>query len=281
MTSLMDVLSLPEGITDVGTFLALGMGAALLIGVAKAGFGGGIAILSGPVMIYACGERTQLAFGIMLPILMTCDLVAVIIWRRQWNLQALRALAPYGVVGIALGSGTLWAFGHLGDSGGQERTDAALKLGIGVISLAFVALRGVGALGKGNARYRPAPWHGACAGLAAGFTSTLAHAAGPIVNMYLLPQRMSKAQYVATTVVYFWLINLVKLGPYLWLGMVRTDTLAASALLGPAVIVGAVAGALLHHRLGDRSFAGIVYTLLALAGVHLCARAVMTLCGMS
>ena len=82
-----------KNLTDVGTFLVLGVVAALLIGVAKAGFGGGIAILSGPLMIYACGERARLAFGIMLPILMTCDVVAVFIWRRQWNLQALRTLA--------------------------------------------------------------------------------------------------------------------------------------------------------------------------------------------
>lgn len=278
MTTLpISMITLPQGITDLGTFLALGILAAAFIGVAKAGFGGGIAILSGPLMIYACGERTQLAFGIMLPILMTCDLVSVISWRGKWNLHALRTLVPFGLVGIALGSVTLWAFGRMGTSGGQARTDAALKLGIGVISLAFVALRGYRTLRKSAGRYRPAAWHGACAGAAAGFTSTVAHAAGPIVNMYLLPQRMGKGPYVATTVAYFWLINLVKLGPYLWLGMVRTDTLAASALLLPAVVVGAVAGVLLHHRLGDRSFASIVYALLALAGVHLCTRAIPAL----
>lgn len=273
----MTMLSLPHGIDDVGTFLALGVAAALFIGIAKAGFGGGIAILSGPLMIYACAGQTQLAFGIMLPILMTCDLVALVGWRGKWNVQALRILAPFGLLGIALGSVTLWAFARMGASGGQGQTDAALKLGIGVISLGFVAMRGLGALGRNVGRYRPRPWHGACAGTAAGFTSTLAHAAGPIVNMYLLPQGMTKGRYVATTVAYFWLINLVKLGPYIWLGMVRTDTLGASAVLLPAVVLGAIAGVLLHHRLGDRSFAGIVYTLLALAGVHLCIKAAVTL----
>ena len=271
-------LSLPDGLGSVATFLVLGTAAALLVGVAKAGFGGGIAILSAPLMIYACSGQAQVAFGIMLPILMVCDLVSLAVWRGKWDLARLRLLVPFGLVGIAAGATALWGFQRLGASSEQKDVaNAAMKLGIGLISLAFVVLQGVRALRKTRAVYKPAVWHGACAGTAAGITFTLAHAAGPIVNMYLLPQGMTKACYVATTVAYFWLINLVKLGPYLYLGMVRTDTLAASAMLLPAVIIGAVAGAMLHHKLGNRSFAGIVYALLALAGVHLCTKAVVTL----
>jgi len=277
MTLLLASLSLPDSLPSIATFLALATVAAVVIGVAKAGFGGGIAILSGPLMIYACGEDAQLAFGIMLPVLMACDLVSLAIWRGKWDLASLRLLAPFGVVGIGIGTAALWGFQHLGGQGQKDITNAAMKLGIGVISLAFVALQARRVWRKKTGAYRPRPWHGACAGTAAGVTSTLAHAAGPIVNMYLLPQGMDKGKYVATTVAYFWLINLVKLGPYVCLSMVRTDTLVASALLLPAVVVGAVVGAKLHHRLGNRSFAGIVYALLALAGVHLCTKALMTL----
>ncbi len=278
MTFALAWLSLPEGIGSITTFLVLGTVAALLVGIAKAGFGGGIAILSAPLMIYACGEQAQVAFGIMLPILMACDLVSLAVWRGKWDLASLRLLVPFGLGGIAVGAAALWGFQHLGASAEQkDLTNAAMKLGIGLISLAFVVLQGARTLRKNRAVYAPAAWHGACAGTAAGITSTLAHAAGPIVNMYLLPQGMTKACYVATTVAYFWLINLVKLFPYLYLGMVRADTLAASALLLPAVVIGAVVGWLLHHKVGNRSFAGIVYTLLALAGVHLCTKAAITL----
>lgn len=277
MTLLLASLSLHPGLPSTVTFLALAVTAALLIGIAKAGFGGGIAILSGPLMVYACGENAQLAFGVMLPVLMACDLVSLAIWRGKWDLASLRLLAPFGLVGIAVGSAALWGFQHLGGQGQKGMTNAAMMLGIGVISLAFVVLQALRAWRKQTGVYRPATWHGVCAGTAAGFTSTLAHAAGPIVNMYLLPQDMDKGKYVATTVAYFWLINLVKLGPYVCLSMVRLDTLVASALLLPPVIIGAIAGAMLHRRLGNRSFAGIVYTLLALAGVHLCTKAVMTL----
>ena len=99
------------------------------------------AILSGPLMIYACGEDAQLAFGIMLPVLMACDLVSLAIWRGKWDLASLRLLVPFGLVGIGLGTAALWGFQHLGGQGQKDMTNAAMKLGIGVISLAFVAMQ--------------------------------------------------------------------------------------------------------------------------------------------
>ena len=67
MTLLLASMSLPVGLPSMATFLALAIAAALLIGIAKAGFGGGIAILSFPLMFYACGQKAELAIGITLP----------------------------------------------------------------------------------------------------------------------------------------------------------------------------------------------------------------------
>ena len=69
--------------------------------------------------------------------------------------------------------------------------------------------------------FRPTFLHGTLVGTAANVSSTLAHAAGPIITMYMLPQRMGKGRYVATTVFYYWIGNLS-------VGVPRPSTGAAS-----------------------------------------------------
>ena len=271
-------LALPEGI-DPTLFLLLGSVGALMLGVAKAGFGGSIGILTVPIMIYSCGGKASLATGITLPILMVCDMVAVACWWGKWDIRPVKLLLPGVVIGILLGSGVLWFFIQLDTGGARTLADAALKLGIGIIALSFVALQTARALRKQPPAFRPIFWQGTCAGMAAGFTSTLAHAAGPITTMYFLPQNLGKERFVASSALYYWIGNALKLAPYLLLSMVRTDTLAASAALMPAVVVGALLGVFLHHRVGQKSFTTVVYSLLALAGIHLCVQACVTLWG--
>jgi uncharacterized membrane protein YfcA len=140
---------------------------------------------------------------------------------------------------------------------------------VGAISLAFVVLQVAGALRSRAIVFRPVPWQGAAAGAAAGVTSTLAHAAGPIATMYLLPQQMPKGAYVATTVLFFAVVNQVKLVPYVALGLINTTTLGAGVVLLPAVVVGALLGLKLHGRVPQRQFTAIIYVLLALAGGHM------------
>ena len=261
---------LPENLDNLYLFLALGSLSAAVVGLAKAGFGGGMGILSTPLMIYACNGKPELALGVMLPILIACDVVAVVSWWGKWNRKAIVPMLPGVLLGVVLGSAAIYAFQGLGFSGRKELTAAGLKLAIGVIALGFVALQSLRALRKNRLAFRPVFWQGASAGTVAGFTSTLAHAGGPIVTMYLLPQDMPKQRFVASTVLFYWIGNWVKVPFYVALGLIHFRSLAASVLMFPAVVGGALLGIYLHHRVGQRSFTGLVYVLLALAGVHLC-----------
>jgi uncharacterized membrane protein YfcA len=255
-------------------FLLLGSAAAMVFGMGKVGFGGGVGILSVPMMIYACGGDSTLAVGLMLPLLIAADYGGIVAWWRQWNLRAVLQLLPGVVVGIAAGAGLVW---WLQQVGAEKTTDAGLKLGIGVISLGFVVLRLLQWRLHRTWTFRPVAWQAGAAGSLVGFTSTLAHAAGPVATMYLIAQRMGKERFVATTVLLFWIGNQLKLVPYAILGLVRTDTLVMGLWLVPAVIVGAVLGRLMHRWVGERSFVGVIYTLLAAAGVHLIVKSLQTL----
>ena len=268
----------PPGLADAALFLVLGSVSAGLVSMAKAGFGGSIGLLSVPLMIYACGEQTQLALGIMLPILIACDQVSIVGWWRKWDFRAAAMLLPGAIGGIGLGTVALWALRRV-EQGHVRTVDASIGLGIGVIALGFVGLQLLRSLRKDPLPFRPVLWQASAVGAAAGLTSTLAHAGGPVVTMYLLPQQMPKGRFVATTVLYYWAGNLLKVPTYVALGLLNYEALRASVLLVPAVVAGALLGIFLHHRFGQRSFTGVVYVLLTLAGADLVRKAVGTLAG--
>lgn len=269
---------IPETVTDWTGFLVLGSLATMLVSLAKAGFGGSIGLLSVPIMIYACGGQTQLALGIMLPLLIACDQVSLISWWGRWNLRTVKLLVPGAILGVVAGAAALWGFQRAG-AGEESSANAMLQLGIGVIALGFVALQAVRALRSRPLEFRPVFWQGTLVGTAAGFTSTLAHAAGPVVSMYMLPQGMAKGQYVASTVLYYWFGNLIKLPVYVALALIDYESIGASVSLLPAVVGGALLGLLLHRRIGQRSFTGVVYVLLALAGADLIRKGATALWG--
>jgi len=268
---------IPRGIPDITLFLIVGSLAAMVFGMSKTGFGSGISILAVPMMIYACSHKATLAVGIMLPILIVADYVAVISWWRKWSVKAVLALLPTTVPGIAIGWVALAGFQQMRINPKTSAANAWLMLGIGMIALAFVGLHIFKHVVGQTASFKPSRWHTALAGGTAGFTSTLAHAAGPIITMYLLPQKRPKGTYVATTALFFWTANQIKLVPYLCLEMIDTETLGAGLVLLPAIVVGAMLGRFLHHRVGPAQFTVIVYTLLALAGGHMCYKAISQL----
>ncbi|KPK79932.1 MAG: hypothetical protein AMJ81_12615 [Phycisphaerae bacterium SM23_33] len=252
-------------------FFMVGALAALIMGAAKGGFAGSVGILSMPLMLYACQDDPKLSpLGIMLPLLIVCDYVAVTYWRGKWDWRNIRLLVPGAVAGVAAGSAVLWWFKQMGRAPEAiELPNLALGLTIGVIALAFVALQALRALRGQMKAFQPSFAHGFGVGAAAGLTSTLTHSAGPITTMFLLPQQMPKQRYVATATLYYWIGNQVKLLPYILLGLLDTGTLTTSAVLAPAVVVGAALGILLHHRVNQKIFNLIVYALLGLMGIHL------------
>lgn len=259
----------PPQIENLALFLVLGSVSAILFSLAKSGFGGSVGILAVPVMIVACGGRTRVALGLLLPMLIAADYVAVAVWWRKWDGRAILRLLPGAVLGIGISWVALRLLRGWDVETTRHATDAVLKLGIGGISLGFVGLQVARAVRGSPLRVRLTWPRMLAVGTAAGLTSTIAHAAGPVVAMYMLSLRLPKGRYVASIALVFWTVNQAKLPAYVHLRMINWDTLGATVLLVPAIAAGAVAGWLLHRRLGQRQFTGVVYTLLAVAGAGL------------
>jgi len=241
-------------------FYPVAVVAILLTGIAKGGFGaaGGIAV---PLMSIFIAPPE--AAGIMLPILCAMDLFGVRVYRTQWSREHVRALLPGALVGIALGA---LAFGALPVDG--------IRLVVGTIAIAFALNQGFGLTERIAARLaaqraRPGRVAGAFWGAASGFTSTLAHAGGPPFAIYLLPQKLDKTVFVGTSVIFFFVVNYVKLVPYYFLGQLNVGNLAAALLFAPLAPLGIGLGVWLHRRVSERAFYRVSYALLFATGAKL------------
>jgi uncharacterized membrane protein YfcA len=252
-------LMVPE-LSPAGWLLA-GL-AVVLIGLAKSGFGGGVGILAVPMFVFAVGDPRR-AVGIMLPILILADIFSVYHHWKTWDNRNLKLLWPGSALGILLGAWVLYAFGKL--EGGER----IMKMIIGLICVLYVLLDQVRRRWAPQWHLKPGVKSGTGTGLAAGTTSTLAHAAGPIAAIYLLGQKLPKQAFIGTTVIYFFSVNVAKLVPYGWLGMINTDTLWQGLWLLPLVPVGTYMGAHLNRRLSETLFRNIILIIIFLTGLKM------------
>ncbi len=219
---------------------ALGAFCALAVGVAKTGVPG-LGIMVVPLMVLAVGDA-RLSAGWLLPILCTADIFAVILWRRHAAAGKLFSLAPWVVVGMGLGAAALAA---------PERI---LRGVVGVIVFVMVCAY----LYRRLRSNEHAPAHPAPFGVMAGFATTVANAAGPVMNLYLLGKQLTKEEFVATGAWFFFLINLTKLPIYVGHGLISRTSLTFDVLMVPMVVVGAATGRWLVNRMSPRVFEVLV-----------------------
>ncbi len=243
-------------ITDTLFYLAA-VPAVILFGVSKGGFGSGLGILAVPLLAMVVSPIQ--AAAIMLPILCFMDLLGLWAYRGKWIWPELRILLPASMIGI--GAGTLMF---------EFMSPARLRLLLGVVAIAFTLHHCLQAYrSKKTPKILFAPAIGMGAAALAGFTSFIAHAGGPPITMYLLRRGIDRTQFVATTVVFFAVVNYVKLVPYTWLGQFDASNLLTSLVLAPLAPLSIGLGVWLHNRVTDRFFFQVAYAMLFLVGVKL------------
>lgn len=91
-------------------------------------------------------------------------------------------------------------------------------------------------------------------GLAAGFSSTVANAAGPVMNLYMISMRLPKEEFVATGAWLFFFVNLAKIPVYIWHRLFSRESLIFDAALIPITLLGAYFGRWVVHVIPQRVF---------------------------
>lgn len=228
--------------------------AVTLLGLAKGGFTG-VGVAATPLLALIIPPLQAVA--LMLPIVLLQDAISVVAYRRHWDGWNLKVLIPGGLAGIAV-AGLLAAY----------VPDAAVRLVVGVIGAAFVLWRWFGPAG-GDIGIRPSAASGLFWGAISGFTSTLANAGAPPLQVHMMPQHLPKLIFAGTAVMYFAATNVAKILPYLALGQFSVDTLATSALLFPLAIATNFLGLWLVRVTPQQAFYKIVYAITFLISLEL------------
>ena len=229
----------------------------ILIGVAKAGFGGGVGILITPLMSLVIPPKV--AIGVLLPLLILYDLYVIYRYWGEWDSYNMIILLPGAIIGILLG--VLFI---------DRVSDAELRRALGIIAVAFVVLQFLREIVHvDESDFTPKLWHGLGAGGLAGFVSTVSHSAGVILTMFLLLQRIGKVRFVGTMVLFFGIVNLLKLGPYFAIGLINPSTLKYGLWFLPLIPVGAGLGVYINKRISESLFTKIIYAMVLIVGVQL------------
>jgi uncharacterized membrane protein YfcA len=239
-------------------FYAIAVPAVLIVGISKGGVAGGLGSVSVPMIAMVISPIQ--AAAIMLPILCLMDLFGLYAYRGVWDRRNLVLMLPGALAGIVLGTLT---FRYLRDDG--------VRLIVGFVAIGFVLYRWLGQYVLRRAadhRTEPGPaglfW--ACL---SGFTSFVAHAGGPPIHVYLLPQRIDKTLYVGTLVVFFTAVNYTKLVPYGLLGQLSAGNLGTALILSPLAPLGIWMGVRFHKLLSESLFYTLCFVFLSLTGVKL------------
>ena len=236
-------------------FASFAVGAVLLAGLSKGGFGGGVGFIG--VLALAQVSSPIQAVAIMLPILCVMDLIGVGAYRRDWHRPSMKVLGIGCLIGTVIGMLTF-----------KWMDDQLIRLMVGFIAVAFFIdfFRAGGE--KAAARTFSDPV-GYVLGTISGFTSFVIHAGLPPVAMYLLPQRLDKRVHVGTIVILFFLVNYAKILPYLWLGLFTMPNLTISLVLLPLAPIGMFIGIKFNHLIPQKWFLRASYMILFILGVRL------------
>jgi uncharacterized protein len=229
--------------------------AVLIVALSKSGLVGSLGLVGVPLLSLVMPARD--AAGMLLPLLLVMDAIAVWTYRKDADWRILKIMLPGAFVGTAIG----WALWSV-------VSDAMVLLFVGVITLVFI-LDALLPLRKKLEGLPPSkPW-GTFWGGFAGFTSFISHTGGPPFQIYVLPQRLAPVNYAGTTAFFFAIVNSAKLVPYFFLGQLNVSNLTHAACLAPVAIVGVLLGVFLVRRISVKRFYQLTYWLVFLLALKL------------
>jgi len=240
---------------DLTGWLVIGL-SAFIVGVSKTGIPG-LGIL--PALLMAYVLPAQQSVGTLLGILILGDLFAAGYHRHNARWSHMLGLLPAAFAGIVAGFFVM-----------KNITNEQLKPIIGAIVLVMLALNYWRRRGRNNDLHIPSQWWFAAGlGFAAGLTSMMANAAGPIMIIYLLAMRLPKIEFVGTSAWFFFAINWLKVPFHTGLTTMTLASVKVNLMMLPAIAAGAVVGIFFLKRVAQKTFNTVVQILAAAAAVKL------------
>jgi uncharacterized membrane protein YfcA len=231
----------------------IALGAALLLGIAKSGIKGlAVLIVTGLALVYGAKEST----GILMPLLICGDILAVIYYKRHVKWIYLIKLLPWMVLGVLVGVVL-----------GKDLPEDLFKSGMAVIILLSVVIMYYWERKKD--RKVPTHWSfAALMGMMGGFSTMVGNLAGAFSNIYFLAIKLPKNEFIGTAAWLFFIINLFKVPFHIWSwGTINRASFQISLSLIPAVIAGFCLGIFLVKKINNDKYRQLILLLTGLGGL--------------
>lgn len=235
--------------------------AALLVGFSKTAVSGANTV---SLAIFAAVLPARASTGVLLPVLIAGDVLAVLTYRRHAHWPTLWRLFPAVAVGVVVGTlFLLWA------------DDGVVRISIGAILLLMAAVtvgrrraggraEEAGAVATRSGRLKARSY-----GVLGGFTTMVANAGGPVMSLYLLSAGFRKLGFLGTSAFFFLVVNVAKVPFSAGLGLIDGRSLLLDAALAVFVVPGALLGRWAVDRIDQRLFERLVIAATVVGGVQL------------
>ncbi len=225
---------------------------AFIIGISKSGIKG-IGILVVVIFAFVFGERSST--GVLLPLLVITDILAVIYYNRHANWSFIKKLIPWMIIGVLVG---VWI--------GNDISEEIFKIMMAIIIIGSVMIM----FYMENKKTMTVPnnmWFSSIAGFLAGFTTMIGNLAGPISNIYFLAMRLPKNEFIGTAAWLFLIINIFKLPFHIFVWeTINEDTLVLNSILIPAIFTGFYLGVKIVKLISNINYRRFILIVTALAG---------------
>jgi uncharacterized membrane protein YfcA len=234
--------------------IALG---AFLVGMGKGGLPG---VGNITVVLMALALPPKASVGILLPILISADIIAVVVYRRHANWSYIWKLAPWMSIGIVIG---YFVFSRV--------DDAQVRFLIGLILLSMTSIHFYRKWARRKATEADTlPHHPVfigSTGIIGGFATMVANAAGPVAALYFIASGLPKYAYIGTSAWFFFLANLFKVPFMVNLEIIDLASLKFSASFMPFSVLGAALAPLLVKHINQKVFEILIWFFVIVGGI--------------
>jgi len=227
--------------------------AAFILGMSKSGLKGmGIVIVTLMALVHGAKAST----GILLPLLIFADVLAVTYYNRHAQWGYLFKFLPWMIIGVLFGVYV-----------GKDLPEDLFKKGMAAIILISVVIMFVWE------RYdkRKVPdkiWFAGTMGLSAGFTTMIGNLAGAFSNIFFLATRIPKNEFIGTAAWLYFIVNLFKLPFHVFSWKtISLSSIAIDLSLIPGVIIGFIVGIRVVEKFKEHQYRKFILIMTAIGAL--------------
>jgi uncharacterized membrane protein YfcA len=232
--------------------------------IIKNGVGVGAGIFLLPFLTLVLPAKFALGLGA--PAMLVSDIVGIRNYWREWDKSELLVLLPPAFLGVIVGASVIKSI--------PNKTFGIL---VGIFAIVFSSFQLIkSGLFQQKTTHLQAHWVSnpntlltLLFGFLGGIASTVIHAGGMVMSIYLIQKPKNKRAFVGTLVLFFAIMNFLKMISYLKIGILTVEILLLVASICPLVILGGVFGNALNKKVSQELFRKVVLAIILITGIRL------------